>query len=470
MASGKPLFDSVHDVLVIGAGPAGSSCAYWLAKAGFDIVVVERKHFPREKTCGDGLTPRAIKQLSDMGLLDALSGHHRYDGLRAHAYGRTLELPWPQHPRFPSWGLVVTRHDLDALVAHNAAKAGATLLEETEALEPLFGDERPQSTTAQAEMPRPFDIPAQAGVPRPAEMPRPAGVKAGRLPRCSGALVQDRRSGERRELKARFVVVADGSNSRIGRSLGASRGREHPLGMAVRTYYRSERSQEPWIESHLDLRGEDGKVVPGYGWVFPLGDGRINVGAGLLSTSGRWKGVNTSKLMDSFVAKIASEWDLRPETRLAPPTGGKLPMGLSVRPRIGENVVLIGDAAGSINPFNGEGIAYGYETGRLAALCIAEELTGVPVDEASGASGLSSYDARLEEAFGVYHRTGELFVKAMEHPALMRTCVQGGLYSRTLMEWVLEIMANLMSPETRLDGADLAYKTLASVSSLALGR
>lgn len=446
MPRSKPSSKDAYDVLVIGAGPAGSSCAYWLAKAGFDVALTERKHFPREKTCGDGLTPRAIKQLSDMGLLEALSGHHRYDGLRAHAYGRSLELPWPEHPRFPSWGLVVTRHDLDALVANHAVKAGATLLEETEALEPILADE---------ELPSSVDR---------------LGSPAQRLPSCKGAVVQDRRSGERRELEARFVVVADGSNSRIGRALGASRGREHPLGMAVRTYYRSERSQEPWIESHLDLRGEDGKVVPGYGWVFPLGDGRINVGAGLLSTSGRWKGVNTSKLMDSFVTKIASDWDLRPETRLAPPTGGKLPMGLSVKPRSGQNVVLIGDAAGSINPFNGEGIAYGYETGRLAALCIAEELTGLTVDGNDGASGLASYDARLEEAFGVYHRTGELFVKAMEHPALMKTCVQGGLYSRTLMEWVLEIMANLMSPETRMGPADLAYKTLASVSSLALGR
>src|SRR5277367_3645850 len=115
------------DVLVIGAGPSGSSCAHWLAKAGHDVVLVEKKAFPREKTCGDGLTPRSVRQLQDMGLTDALAGHHRFDGLRAIAFGKELELPWPKHPDYPDHGYVVTRADLDILVAERAEKAGATL-------------------------------------------------------------------------------------------------------------------------------------------------------------------------------------------------------------------------------------------------------------------------------------------------------------------------------------------------------
>jgi flavin-dependent dehydrogenase len=79
------------EVLVVGAGPAGASCAYWLAKAGRDVVVVEKKAFPREKTCGDGLTPRSVRQLEDMGLTGEISSAHRYEGLRSHGFGRTLE-------------------------------------------------------------------------------------------------------------------------------------------------------------------------------------------------------------------------------------------------------------------------------------------------------------------------------------------------------------------------------------------
>ena len=82
-------------VLVIGAGPAGAATAYWLARAGHDVVAVEKKVFPREKTCGDGLTPRAVHQLDEMGLSAGLTQYHRYEGLRALAHGITLELQWP---------------------------------------------------------------------------------------------------------------------------------------------------------------------------------------------------------------------------------------------------------------------------------------------------------------------------------------------------------------------------------------
>jgi len=130
---------TLHDVLVVGGGPAGASTAYWLAEAGHDVVVLERKTFPREKTCGDGLTPRAVKQLADMGVEDAIArDHHRFDGLRAVAHGITLELRWPEHPVFPSHGYVVRRRDLDQLVADHAVKAGATLWQGAEAVGPVL--------------------------------------------------------------------------------------------------------------------------------------------------------------------------------------------------------------------------------------------------------------------------------------------------------------------------------------------
>ena len=186
------------------------------------------------------------------------------------------------------------------------------------------------------------------------------------------------------------MVVADGSNSRIGRMLGTSRRRDLPMGMALRGYYTSERHDDPFIESHLDIRDAEGNVVPGYGWIFPMGDGRVNVGVGLLSTDQRWKGINTSQLMDAFVGYAPESWGLSPETSLGPPTGGKLPMGLSVGPRAGANVLIAGDAGGVINPFNGEGIAYGYETGRLAAAALGHALTG------EGAEALADYERELD--------------------------------------------------------------------------
>ena len=388
----------VFDVLVIGAGPTGAAAAYWLAEQGRRVLVVERKRFPRDKTCGDGLTPRAVRQLHDIGLAEPLSEYLRYDGLRAIAHGVTLEMPWPDHPEFPSYGYVIRRRDLDEMVANQAVKAGATVRPATEAVEPL--------------------------------------VEGGLV---TGATVLDRETGTRETVRARYLVVADGANSRFGRALGAARDRTYPLGMAVRGYFTSPYHDEPWIESHLDLRDREGSHLPGYGWVFPVGDGTVNVGVGLLSTFSGWKSVNTSKLMDAFIATAPARWGISPETSCGPPTGGKLPTGGSVMPKTGPTWLVIGDAAGSVNPFNGEGIAYAYETGRLAASTVELALA------TGDGLALRTYEQQLDEIYGLYFKVARAFVRAIGNPAVMRELTRVGMHSRTLMEWVLRIMANLLA-------------------------
>jgi geranylgeranyl reductase family protein len=421
-----------HDVLIIGGGPAGASCAAWLADAGADVVVVEKKHFPREKTCGDGLTPRAVRQLGDLGIEDTLTGAHRFTGLRALGFGQSVELDWPTHPRFPNYGYTVTRHDLDAQLAERARKSGAQVLEGCEAIRPLPVD----------------GVGSDPGTE----------THATQLPACGGAEIRE--DGERgtRELRARFVVVADGSNSRFGRALGTSRERAFPMGLALRGYYESPRHDEAFIESHLDIRDISGRAVPGYGWIFPMGDGRVNVGVGLLSTDRRWKGINTTDLMTAFVERAPASWELRPETACGPATGGKLPMGHSVGPRWGPNVLTIGDASGAINPFNGEGIAYGYETGRLAADVLLDSL-------GPAALPLSAYGERLEVTFGAYYRGARLFVRILSHPQIMRACVGTGLRSKVLMAELLRLMANLMRPEGK-GPAELASRALSGIARL----
>ncbi|HTW98206.1 MAG TPA: geranylgeranyl reductase family protein [Acidimicrobiales bacterium] len=406
------------DVLVVGAGPAGAAAAYWLADAGYDVLVVEKKRLPREKTCGDGLTPRAVRQLHDMGLGGVLATHHRYEGLRCLAFGKELYLAWPRHPEFPDHGYVVTRHDLDDLVAQRAEKAGATVWQGMEALAPRL------------------EVESSARSP------------------IGGAVVRDVARDTTTEVHARYVIVADGANSRFGRALGASRDRSLPHGMAIRGYYRSPRHDEPWIESHIDIRAKDGNVIPGYGWIFPLGDGRVNVGVGVLSTFDRWKDLNTTKLMEGFVAYAPESWGLDAAASCGPPTGGRLPMGLSVGPHVGPDYVLAGDAGGSINPFNGEGIAYGYETGRLAAATVGEAIV-------SGDAGqLDAYEARLEERYGLYYKVASAAMRVLGKPKVARTFVASGMYSRTLMEWVLRIMSNMLRPD-EVGPAEAAYEVLA---------
>lgn len=406
------------DVLVIGGGPAGASAAYWLARYGHEVTIVERKSFPREKTCGDGLTPRAVHQLDEMGLGDQLTQFHRYNGLRATGMGRQLELQWPSHPVYPQHGYVVRRRELDTMVARNAVAAGATLLEGHDALLPIV----------------------DRGFVR-------------------GAVVQPPLA-EPVEIRARYVVVADGANSRFGRSLGTFRTRGWPYGTAIRTYWESPRHAEPWIESALDVKDRNGNPMPGYGWIFPVGDGTVNIGVGLLSTFREFKSVNTTHLLDSYAHQVADRWEINADKPECKATSGRIPMGGSVGPKAGPSYLVIGDAAGSVNPFNGEGIDYAYETARMAAQVLHEAI------DAGDPTALQRYASLLDDEYGEYFKVARLFARVIGRPALMRELTRAGMHSRTLMEWVLRIMANLLRPD-ELGPAEMAYKAAAKIVRLA---
>jgi len=417
---------TLYDVVIVGGGPSGSACAYWLAHAGWSVCLIEKKHFPREKTCGDGLTPRSVYQLAEMGLEGTVAANgHKYKGLRGFGFGASLDMEWPEHPIFPNYGYTITRFNLDGLVAENAEKYGADVINGAEALELLDAVESP----------------------------------IGGLKSATGVVVKDKDTGATTEIRGRFIVAADGQNSRLGRELGVTRNRNWPMGMALRGYYTSDRHDEPWIDSHLDIRDTNGVVVPGYGWIFPLGDGRVNVGVGLLSTGGAWKGVNTTKLQEYFVAQVADEWGLSDETCLGAPTGGRLPMGMSIGPRHGENTLVIGDASGMVNPFNGEGIAYGYESGRLAASVLGEALLK------DDATLLPLYDERLDAAYGEYYKVARAFVRLISEPTLLAICVGGGMRIRPLMEELLAIMANLMRNDKH-GPAELGYRAMTRLAGV----
>jgi geranylgeranyl reductase family protein len=398
------------DVVVVGAGPAGSAAAYWLARHGHSVTVIEKKSFPREKTCGDGLTPRSIYQLTDMGFDFDVGEFHKVTGLRSYAGNDLMiELAWPEHSIYPNWGGIIRRMDLDGRVAALAEKQGAIVRQGTEA-SPL--------------------------------------LESGRLTGVNLSSV-----GEQETLHPKVVVVADGSMTRFGRAMGTHRRRDYPMGMAARGYFSSARSDDAFMESQLDIRDANGDSMPGYGWVFPLGDGTVNVGVGLLSTFRQWKSINTTDMMAAYVESAPGYWGLSPQTALSKPRGGKLSMALSVGPYAGSNWVLVGDAAGAINPWNGEGIAYAYETGRMAAHHVHEALA------ADDLGLLQRYPQDLEDTYGLYYRMARIFVKAIGHPQVMWALAHVGLRSKPLMEWVLKVMSNLLEPEEQHIG-ERAYRML----------
>lgn len=400
-------------VLVVGGGPAGSAAAFWLARSGHEVTLVEKKEFPRDKTCGDGLTPRAVLQLADMGFDFEVPEFHRITGLRSYAGDDLMiEMAWPEHSRFPSWGGVIRRRDLDMQVARLSEKEGVRVLEKTTAT-PM--------------------------------------IEEGRL-----VSVELSSGGEKEVVTPGVTVIADGSMNRFGRDLGTSRRRDYPMGMAARGYFASPMSTDPFLESQLDLRDSSGATMPGYGWVFPLGDGTVNVGVGLLSTFKRWKQVNTTNMMNDYVANAPDYWGIGEETRLSKPIGGKLTMSFSKGPLVGSNWITIGDAAGAINPWNGEGISYAYETGRIAAGYVGEAV-------GSGDTGLlRRYPRHLEDEFGLYYKMARIFVKLIGYPSVMRTLAHTGLRNRPLMEWTLKVMSNLLDEDEK-EAGERAYDALAAM-------
>jgi menaquinone-9 beta-reductase len=382
------------DVLVIGAGPGGAAAAYHLARGGIDVLAVDKAGFPREKVCGDGLTPRGVAAIQRMGVDATEPGFVRIEGLRVHGPTVRLDLPWPKLESLPDFGVVRTRHDLDHLLVQRAVKAGATVWEGTEALGPVVEDGW-----------------------------------------VVGARVQ-RQGGDAETVRARYVLASDGAPSRFGQKAGVRRDPARPLGVAARRYYRSPRSQGGWFESWFDL-WENGVILPGYGWIFPVGDDVLNVGAGLLNTTSYFKEISPRRMLDVFERSLPPEWGIGEDNSAGDLLSGPLPMGMNRRPLAMPGLLLIGDAGGLVNPFTGEGIAYAVESAEVASELVHDAL-------ASGRPGLAHvYPVELNRRYGRYFTVGRAFARAIGNRHFMRLSVLYGFPRERLMRFALRLLANL---------------------------
>ncbi|GAS88626.1 menaquinone reductase [Mycolicibacterium brisbanense] len=380
--------DTNADVVVVGAGPAGSAAAAWAARSGRDVLVVDAAQFPRDKACGDGLTPRAVAELERLGMGGWLDTKLRHRGLRMSGFGADVEVPWPG-PSFPSTGSAVPRTELDDRIRSVAADDGAKML---------------------------------------------LGVKAVGVSHDSGGRADAVHLDDGSTIRCTDLIVADGARSTLGRELGRTWHRETVYGVAIRAYIASPRADEPWITSHLELRSPEGAVLPGYGWIFPLGNGEVNIGVGALATAKRPADAALRPLLSHYTELRRDEWGLTGQPRAA--LSALLPMGGAVSGVAGPNWMLIGDAAACVNPLNGEGVDYGLETGRLAA-----ELLG------AGGGYATAWPAVLQEhyarGFSVARRLGVLLTL----PRFLPLTGPVAMRSTFLMNIAVRVMGNLVTDE-----------------------
>jgi menaquinone-9 beta-reductase len=374
-------------VAVVGAGPAGSAAAAWAARAGRDVVVIDSATFPRDKACGDGLTPRAVAELELLGLGSWLDEHIRHRGLRLAGFGSSVQVDWPG-PSFPATGSAVPRTELDERIREVAESSGAKMLLGVKAVD----------------------------------------VEHDSTGRMAAVLLAD---GSR--VSCRTLIVADGARSPLGRVLGRQWHQETVYGVAARGYLRSPRSDEPWISSDLELRSVDGTVLPGYGWIFPLGNGEVNIGVGALATAKRPADAALRPLIRHYTDLRRADWGFEGQPRAI--ASALLPMGGAVSGVAGPNWMLIGDAAACVNPLNGEGIDYGLETGRLAA-----ELLDVPDLTRVWPQTLQEHYAR---GFSVARRLGLLLTL----PRFLPSTGPLAMRSRRLMGIAVRVMGNLVTDD-----------------------
>lgn len=419
------------DVIVVGAGPAGAAAAFHCASAGLDVLLLDKASFPRDKICGDGLTPRAVAELVRMGLpVREQDGWIRNKGLRVIGGGHRIELAWPEISSYPAYGLAKARMSFDHTLVEHARSAGAKVHERTSVSGPVRDERTGRILGVTA---RPVD---EAG----------------------------KRAGDDVVYRAPVVIAADGVSARLATGMGLNKRDDRPMGVAVRTYFRTPRHDDPWMESHLELwDGAPGRsnLMPGYGWIFSLGDGTANVGLGSVSSTAAATKVDYKALFAAWMRNAPAEWEFTEENQIGQVRGAALPMGFNRGPLYGNGLMLAGDAAGMISPFNGEGIAYGLQAGRVAADAIAQ---GLARGTAAGRErAFATYERRMKDDLGGYYTLGRLFVRLIEHPEIMRICTRYGLPRPLLMKFVLKLLSDCYEPR----GGDVVDRTIAALARIA---
>lgn len=382
-------------VLIVGAGPAGATTAYFLARAGVDVLLVDQATFPREKACGDSICPGAVEILDKMGLSDwaRLQGYAKNIGYRLSSpNGTVANIPFPAkfsaHPNY-----LIPRREFDHALVQHAVSAGAKLRENT------------RITQFERFSPN--------------------------LVRVSGM-----ESKTPVSLNAQLVIAADGSISAFTRRQGMVPGPAD--GLALRQYYRNVSGEPGLFELHWEK-----SVLPAYGFIFHMNDGIAVVGTGMFRKDQQRLNANIQKRLTTFMSHNPYAREaLKNAESISPVAGHPYRDDAELVKPYADNLMLVGDAAGTGHPMTGEGIGPAMVSAEIAARCAIEALEKGSLSE----NGLAGYGLAFHKQFDNLHKISQLARNALTFPWMVDRTIQRCAKDPVFGAAMAGILAGIVSP------------------------
>lgn len=385
-----------HDVIIIGAGPGGSSTASFLAKREIDVLLLDRATFPRDKTCGDGLTPRCVAMLEEIGVLSEVEKYsHRINSARIFSpNGKFVEAKLKSHGKIPDYMLVSPRYLLDNTLCRQAIQHGANFAGNTKVIDILQCD--------------------------------------------SGVTVIAKQRRQEVHFEAKVAIIATGASLSLLKKTGFIETIPEPI-IAARAYYEGVRGISDSFDFHFD-----GVELPGYGWVFPLGEGRANIGLGYMPGDKNRAPKNIKKMLRDFVELPSFHPMLSSATPTSEFKSYPIRTDFSTLRTYHARTILVGEAAGLVNPLTGEGIDYALECGKIAAQHVESWLKNDDFSE----SRLAEYDQALRDQYQLLFDFCSKIIDCCLRPFTLNLMILAATYNSEIRQSLTDIFLGNRAPAT----------------------
>ena len=404
----------MYDAIIVGAGPSGSSAAFHCNKLGLKTLLLDKSSFPRDKVCGDALSGKSVKLLDEMGLLDGLN---KLDGaiINRIIFGNPnhseceLHLNKSLNKRHISHGYVIPRKSFDNYL-FSAASKGSDVKSDFHVTDLIFNNEKVVGVEGK------FSY------------------------------------GETKKYYGNVILGADGPYSIVARKTGSYNADNNFTAVGIRCYYENIDELTDQIELHYV-----NETIPGYFWIFPAGGGTANIGVGLLKSKVKKKSKKLHEILNQVISSDNFKKRFKNSRPLEKPKGWNLPFGNIRRNNHDDGYVLLGDAAGLVDPFTGEGIGNALESGKIAA----EVIFSLKANNDFSKTDLSIYDKKLWDYLGSELDTSTLLLKLANHKILLNFVIDRASRNDKVRNVISGMLANEV-PKTELSNPLFYLKTLFS--------